>query len=169
MIGINLFSYNLTPGEQLFITRIKDGLELQGDKLTDLDFEALITPVASVLETLEKHFKEAGMDKQEWNNRMVEALNTAFNYEVDTMNTPEHKELRKTLGIKRPPHESWDSSIRNLVGSSEIVLSGIVQNWYHKYWQVQARKSAAKTISSGCLLPIMLSICLITTFLLIIF
>lgn len=149
---------NLSSTENFFITVIKQGLRLQGEVLTDFDLTALTSVIdTDSLEELDKLFDEHGINKVEWNNRMVEALKNAF--EDDINNIKSDKEMKKRIGVNyQPPHETWDIMIKSLIEDSNLVLSGIVQNWDQKYWSMLARKSATKTMATGCLLPTVFTI-----------
>lgn len=150
---LNLFNYNLDPCEMLFVRYIQEGLELQNENLTEFDIEILTTSILTGLDSLDKRFEKYNIDKVDWNNRLVESLKIAIDNEIN--NIGKNKELSKKLKTK-PLHETLDNCIRSMHSNSTLVLNGVVQNWYQKYWTIQARKSAVKTLSSGCLLPIIL-------------
>lgn len=152
--------------EEEFIHRIDIGLTIIGKELTDIDLYALKTKIPSGLYELDKRFRELGIDRQEWNDRMVEALKAAFYADIAFMTSGFDE---KYLEASEPPHEVWDRLFREMYTKSDTVLTGVVQNWYHKYWKVQTgksvaeyknRKNATKISSTGCLLPIILSLLL---------
>lgn len=134
--------------EDFFITKISDGLKLRNDELTEKDKDLLCaitlfspqTEPQKIITELNNLFKEYKINNaQEWNNKIAEALNEAFDEDIRNYKDPEDKKFRKKfeklmMFSSRHPKIDWNEALEDLYKHSKrITLSGIVQNWYFKH------------------------------------
>jgi len=131
--------------EEFFIDKIKEGLSLSSDSLTQEEEDLLRTKVGDLSENPNFTPEFA----QKFQAKCSGALSEIYG--------------RDTAGKDRQAAVEWRENNEDLHKNSELALSGIVQNWYLSVGRAQ-EKAATGCLSSFMFVGFLISITLLLIF-----